>query len=164
MCCHDGVLAHEHEYHPYRTCYYENATARSLQGFPVRPCHGMLPFARARLKTFTRPTSFAPRIVCLTSRCSTRFSAFLCPLCVRAGRSYPCASLVLTVFNTDADAAAAAPAPGSWRISTCLVPSAAAPLRCRERPPHPQIRRGRRCQRKQRTRSVATVRGSLPCK
>jgi hypothetical protein len=91
------VLAHEQEHNPYRTCYYENATTRSLQAFPVRPCHGMLPFARARLKTFARPTSFAPRIVCLTSRCSTRFSSFLCPLCVRAGRSYPCASLVLTV-------------------------------------------------------------------
>ena len=33
-------------------------------------------FAGARLKTFTRPTSFALRIVCLVSRSSTRFSSF----------------------------------------------------------------------------------------
>ncbi len=35
------------------------------------------------------------------------------------------------------------------------------PLRCRERPSLPQIRRQRRCQRKQRTWSFTTVRGSV---
>ena len=113
------------------------------------------------LRLGCRPTSVVPRGVCITSRRSIPLTSILCPF---FQKSAPCVSCCRKYRRRGRGRGRRTCRPRRCRcaeiVTNLYLPCAYHPIDKRQRPPHPQIRRRRRCQRKQRTWSVTTVRGS----
>ena len=118
-------------------------------------------WAHSFLRLGCRPTSVGPRGVFITSRRSILLTF---PLRSSFQKSAPCVSCCRKYRRRGRGRSRRTCRPRRCRcaeiVTNLYLPCAYHPIDKRQRPPHPQIRRRRRCQRKQRTWSGTTVRGS----